>query len=59
VRHGRRGTGSGDSHRRQRASEWDSLIEAVAEDGGRALAGYAGDAGLTFPQEVHVALASR
>jgi ubiquinone/menaquinone biosynthesis C-methylase UbiE len=44
---------------RHDAPDRDRLIEAVAEDVGRALAGYAGDAGLTFPQEVHVALASR
>jgi ubiquinone/menaquinone biosynthesis C-methylase UbiE len=44
---------------RHDASDRDRLIEAVAEDVGRALAVYAGDAGLTFPQEVHVALASR
>jgi ubiquinone/menaquinone biosynthesis C-methylase UbiE len=44
---------------RHDASDSDRLIEAVAEDVGRALAGYAGDAGLTFPQEVHVALARR
>jgi hypothetical protein len=40
-------------------SDRDRLIRAVAEDVGLALAGYTSDAGLTFPQEVHVALASR
>jgi ubiquinone/menaquinone biosynthesis C-methylase UbiE len=41
------------------ASDRERLIEAVAEDVAGALAEYAGDAGLTFPQEVHTALASR
>jgi len=41
------------------ASDRERLIETVAEDVAAALAEYAGDAGLTFPQEVHTALASR
>jgi ubiquinone/menaquinone biosynthesis C-methylase UbiE len=41
------------------ASDRERLIKTVAEDVAAALAEYAGDAGLTFPQEVHTALASR
>jgi len=41
------------------AADRERLIEAVAENVAGALVEYAGDAGLTFPQEVHTALASR
>ncbi len=41
------------------AAQGRRLTEAIARDGGAALAPYAsGDHGLAFPQEVHVVLAS-
>ena len=42
-----------------RMTPLESVVGALVEDVGAALAPYVGDEGLTFPQEVHVLLASR